>query len=174
MARHKRTQLPRLYLDTTIPSAYLYQGSDVILTARNLVTRDWWDAERKWFSVWASVLVEAELSAGFFPRQEKCLKLIRRLPHLQLNGEVRRLATELVERNVVPETKEFDALHLALAAFHKIDYVLSWNYAHLANPATQERLAVICAAKSLQTPILVSPESIPQSRFGQDVRRRKT
>ena len=45
---------PTVYFDTSVISAYWYEGSDVALLARRLHMREWWDAERKHFSLWAS------------------------------------------------------------------------------------------------------------------------
>jgi hypothetical protein len=61
---------------------------------------------------------------------------------------------------------------MAVSAAHEVDYLLTWNYAHLANPIAQKRLEAICGELHLRAPFLVSPESIPQVRFGQTIRRR--
>ena len=53
-----------------------------------------------------------------------------------------------------------------------IDYLLTWNYAHLANPIVQERLVAFCRLRRLRAPLLVSPESILSVRLGQTIRRR--
>ena len=65
-----------------------------------------------------------------------------------------------------------DAKQLAIAAGHEVDYLLTWNYAHLANPVTQAKAEHLLTRRSLRAPLLVSPESIPQVRFGQQIRRR--
>jgi hypothetical protein len=65
-----------------------------------------------------------------------------------------------------------DALQMAVSTAHEVDYLLTWNYAHLANPIAQARLEAICGSLDLRAPLLVSPETIPQARFGQDIRRR--
>jgi hypothetical protein len=63
-------------------------------------------------------------------------------------------------------------MHLAVAAAHEVDYLLTWNYAHLANPVTQGKAERLLEGRRLRTPLLVSPESIPQVRLGQQIRRR--
>jgi hypothetical protein len=62
---------------------------------------------------------------------------------------------------------------MAVAAAHGMDYLLTWNYSHLANPVSQENLETICRRRELHCPLLVSPESIPQVRLGQTIRRPK-
>ena len=80
---------------------------------------------------------------------------------------------EFVNFNLVPAEKPGDALQLAVCSVHKIDYLLSWNYAHLVNPISQERLKEACGKLQLRVPLLVSPESIPWASLGQQLRRLK-
>jgi hypothetical protein len=154
--------------------AYWYSGSDVVALARRVTTREWWEKERESFSVWASAASEDELAAGKFRRQMECLRFVRRLSFLPISGETRRIAARLVEFGVVPAEKPGDALQMAVCAVHRIDYLLSWNYAHLVNPIAQVRLESICRRFSLRAPLLVSPESIPKAVHGQTLRREES
>jgi len=140
--------------------------------ARRLKTREWWREEREHFSIWVSAASEDELAAGRFRRQADCLRFVRRLAYLPITGNTRLFALELVERGVVPAEKPGDALQMATCAVHRIDYLLSWNYAHLVNPVAQLHLENICRRHSLRAPLLVSPESIPKVSLGQSLRRR--
>jgi len=89
-------------------------------------------------------------------------------------GQAKRVLDELLQSRIIPETKPGDALQMAISAAHEVDYLLTWNYAHLANPVAQERLEEICRSQGLRAPLLVSPETIPQVRFGQTILRRKS
>ena len=163
---------PSVYLDTNIISSYWYSGANVAGLARRLTTRQWWRTERENFSVWVSAASQDELADGKFPRQADCLRFVRRLPYLPISGATRRFAAALVERRVVPAEKPGDALQMAVCAVHRIDYLLSWNYAHLVNPVAQIHLEAVCLKLSRRAPLLVSPESIPKASLGQLLRRR--
>ncbi len=165
---------PTVYLDTNIISSYWYSGAEVAELARRLKTREWWQNEREHFSVCVSAASEDELAAGKFRRQADCLRFVRRLHYLPIRAETRRLAGKLVERGVVPAEKPGDALQMAVCAVHQIDYLLSWNYAHLVNPIAQVQLETVCDKLSLRAPLLVSPESIPKASLGQTLRRRNS
>ena len=104
---------------------------------------------------------------------DDCLKMARRLPYLLMTDLGSRLLGKLLESGIVPASKHGDATQMAVAAAHDIDYLMTWNYAHMANPIAQARLEALCARMGLRAPLLVSPESIPQVRFGQSIRRRK-
>ncbi len=162
---------PTVYLDTSIVSAYWYEGANVAMLARRLHTRQWWELERTHFRIYASAFTEAELQAGKFPRQSDCLKMARKLSYLSVTSRVRDVLDEIVARKIVPDNKSADAAHLAISTVHGVDYLLTWNYAHLANPAVQAQMDSMCKVWKLASPLLVSPESIPQLRFGQSIRR---
>ena len=124
--------------------------------------------------MWVSGFTVAELSAGKFQRQADCLKMARKLPYLPMNQAGGLLVDQLLESGIVPASKPGDATQMAVAAAHDIDYLLTWNYAHLANPNAQARLTELCGKLGLRAPMLVSPETIPQVRFGQIIRRSKS
>ena len=163
---------PTVYLDTTILSSYWYEGSDILALGRRLITREWWDSERSQFRLWVSSITEDELEAVRYPRQGEALAMARRLPFLPVVVGVRKFAEQLIEENVVPESKAGDALQMAIAAIGRMDYLLTWNYAHLANPVAQARLEDCCRQAGWRAPLLVSPESIPRVTLGQTIRRR--
>src|SRR6516225_188137 len=160
---------PTIYLDTSVISAFWYESTDVLMVARRLQTREWWDLERTHFEIWASVAVESELRAGVFPRQHECLQMVSELRYLQITAAVRELSDRVLERRIVPEGKTADATHLAPSAWHGIDYLLTWNYAHMANPLAQSRFERICGETKLVAPLMVSPESEPQVRLGKTI-----
>jgi hypothetical protein len=89
---------PTVYLDTSLISAYWYESNDVVVMSRRWLTRQWWDEERKHFSLLALLVTEDELRAGEFPRQADCLKMIRRLRYLPIS----RFVSELSETLLTP------------------------------------------------------------------------
>ncbi len=163
---------PTIYLDTNIVSALHYDGTDINTLSRRMATRDWWEGEHEHFSIWVSSLTELELAQGVYRQQADCLRFVRRLKHVPISKEIRRLAEEFLTAGVIPDSKPADALQLALAAGHQADYLLTWNYAHLANPVTQAKSERLLLKWQWRSPLLVSPESIPQVRLNQTIRRK--
>jgi hypothetical protein len=165
-------QKPTVYLDTNIPSVLCYRGSHIGILHQQMVTREWWDAERQWFRLYASGFAEGELGEGVYPGQEQALKLVRRLPYLPLTAEVRECAQVFLGHRLIPAERRGDAVQLALATIHGIDYLLTWNYAHLVNLDTQRRLKRLNEQRGWRSVYLVSPETIPRVSLGQAIRRR--
>lgn len=162
---------PSVYLDTNIISAYWYEGDDVMSVARRIQTREWWESERLHFQLWVSITTLNELQAGKFPRQTDCVRTARRVSRLPINKATYAVSRELLKTGMLPSSKPGDAMQMAIAAAHEVDYLLTWNYAHLCNPLAQAKLEGICQAMHLRAPLIVSPESIPQVRWGQTIRR---
>ncbi len=163
--------LPSVYLDTNIISAYWYEGHDVTSVARRIHTRDWWEFERRHFRLWISITTLNELEAGIFARQSDCVKMARKISRLPVTKGTYSAAKELMETGLLPASKQGDAMQMAIAAAHEVDYLLTWNYAHLCNPVSQVKLEEVCQRLQLRAPLIVSPESIPQIRWGQTIRR---
>lgn len=59
----------------------------------------------------------------------KCIFLIE----LEVTNEAKNLAVKYIKKKIVPEKKENDALHVAIATVNEVDAIVSWNYRHLAN-----------------------------------------
>ena len=164
---------PTIYIDTNVFSALYYLGRNDLSLALRRVTQAWWDAESKEFDLCASRITEFELRGGKYWSQRKAVAACKRLRYLPLNARARKCSELYVAEHLVPDTKPGDALQLAIASAHEIDYLLTWNHAHLANPETQRRLEEVNAKLHLRTPELVSPQSIPWASLGQAIRRQR-
>ena len=53
--------------------------------------------------------------------------------------EIQLVADYYIQNNIIPEKKYLDALHIAISLINGIDYLVSWNFRHLAN-VNKERL----------------------------------
>ncbi|MGD0089172.1 MAG: hypothetical protein ABSE73_04570 [Planctomycetota bacterium] len=163
---------PTVYLDTNIFSVLHYRGGDPGVLQKQRATHEWWEQERHFFRLLASKAVEGELAKGDYPGKERALAEVRRLPYLTFLPAVNEVTAKLFAAHIVPLMAPGDALQLAFATVHRVDYLLSWNRAHLVGPETQVRLARFRAASGWRTPLVVSPESIPKAALGQSIRRR--
>ena len=106
-------------------------------------TRQWWDEERHLYDLYTSEFTLAELAEGDFPRKEQAIQLVRDLPRLAPMEEIEEIVEMYVAHYLVPSSDIRDGFHLAFACFYKMDYLLTWNCAHLANIRKQEHFRVI-------------------------------
>jgi hypothetical protein len=152
---------PKVYLETTVPS-YLtaWTSRDLVLAAHQQVTHEWWKNRREAFDVFISQLVLQEAAAGDAEAAARRLELLRDLPHLALTDAVARFAEELLREIPLPERAALDALHIAVAAVHGMDYLLTWNCKHIANAIYQPRIGSICRAAGYEPPVICTPEEL--------------
>src|SRR5438067_11361980 len=125
---------PTVYVETTIPS-YLtaWPSRDLVRAAHQQITRDWWDKRRGQFDLYISQVVLRECQAGDATAAAERLKVLQDLPLLEQTEQATQLAQALVDRVPLPMRAAVDALHVAIAAVHGVDYLLTWNCTYIAN-----------------------------------------
>ncbi len=147
-----------IFIETTIPSYYVSRPSRNLLQfARQEITREWWDGQRHEFDLFTSQLVLDEAREGEPAKAAERLQLLARLELLDLNEQVEALATELVGRRILPATAIRDASHLAAAGVHGMDFLLTWNCKHIANPFIADRLQSCFSAMGVHLPVICTP-----------------
>jgi len=82
---------------------------------------------------------------------------IRGLGLLDTNEDIEALADFLLLGGGLPLKARFDALHVACAAYHRVNVVLTWNFKHIANPVQLPVMRGLCDARGYRLPELVSP-----------------
>jgi len=143
-----------LYLETSVVGAYLDNDD----TFRRDLTIRWWEHEMSEYSVFSSQLVTRELERMSEPHRTGYLKLVKSFDQLDITEEAAILAEEYIHRGIFHHKFLADALHYALASFHKVDYLVTWNFGYLANVRKQARLRLFNSATGFFTPTVVTPE----------------
>jgi hypothetical protein len=148
---------PKAYIETTVVS-YLaaLPSRDLVLAAHQQVTRDWWST-RDAFELFVSQLVLDEAVAGDTAAAELRVAALRDLVLLDLTHDATLLAAELIRGGGVPEKARIDALHIAVASVHGMDYLVSWNCTHIANATMRGRIEAICRGAGFDPPVICTP-----------------
>lgn len=124
------------------------------------VTRDWWSCQRMAFELRISELVVRECAAGDPEAASRRLNAIAGIARLEINDQVEQIARNLVQRGLIPPQVAEDALHIAIAAAHGVDFILTWNFKHIANPMMQRRIAGYLNEINLPLPFICTPEEL--------------
>jgi len=149
----------RLYLETTIPSYLAAKLSrDLIIAGHQQITREWWDKRRGNFQIYISQFVLDEAGAGDPVASRERLALLQHLPLLDITPEVTLLASGILKAGAIPCKAATDAAHIAVAAVHGMDFLVTWNCVHIANAMTAKRLASICREHGCECPVICTPE----------------
>lgn len=98
-----------------------------------------------------------ELEGGDYPSRADCLSLIASLPLLAIAPPVIEIVGTYIARRVMPADPAGDALHLALASFHRCDFLVTWNCRHLANANKFGQIRRVNSLLGLYVPTLVTP-----------------
>lgn len=150
---------PTVYIETTIIS-YLVgwlSRHDLYVAANQEFTRDWWSKRRHDFELFASAVVIREARDGEPGLAAERLTFLNEVSLLEVTEEAEQLKRELLKGAALPEKAELDALHIAVATAHELDYLLSWNCRHIANAFTLPRVYDICRRAGYDPPFVCTP-----------------
>lgn len=156
----------RIYIETSVVSYLTARANkDVIQSACRRITRLWWNHGRLTVMSYISPYVVEEASAGDPVAAAERVEALRKILVLPITPEIPVLAEFLLLGGGLPARARIDALHIACAAYHQMDILLTWNGAHIANPAQLPVLRGLCAARGYKLPEVVTPfelmEAIP-------------
>ncbi len=143
-----------LYLETSVIGAYLDNGD----TFRRDLTIRWFEHELHEYDAYSSLLVSRELQRIDEPHRSSYLGLVDKIPQLEITEEAAILAEAYIERAIIPRKYIADAIHLAVASFHKVDYFVTWNFGHIANVRKAARLKMFNLSAGFSSPTIVTPE----------------
>ena len=159
---------PTVYVETTIPSYLAARPSrDLLIAAHQQLTWEWWDGERHKYALTVSPVVTGEVRRGnpdVAKRRVELLAEAQTLPKVPAVGDI---ASQLFATLRLPERALADAWHFAFAIHYEIDYLLTWNCAHLANGPNLKTLAAYTQEEALWLPIVCTPEALMPHRGGE-------
>lgn len=156
---------PRVYIETSIPSFYYEVRPQPEMVARKRWTRTWWNHHRFEYEAVTSLPVLEEIEEGNYPHKQKLIALIAPLPLLAIADTIGTIVDTYVRYHVMPRDPRGDALHLAMASYHRCQFLLTWNCAHLANANKFEHIRHVNALLGLAVPILTTPVELMSTKL---------
>lgn len=150
--------MARIYVETSIASFYFEVRTEPEMVARRNWTRRWFDAVLAGGDdVVTSVATINELNSGDFPGKADALALFSQLPLLDLNESVAEVVDAYLTHHLMPNDPAGDALHLAVASFHRCNFLVTWNCRHLANANKFGHIRRVNDTIGVGNPSLVTP-----------------
>ena len=150
---------PSVYLETSVIS-YLVgwlNRNDLQVAAHQELTRRWWTLRRQSFELFASSAVIDEAADGDPSLAAERLRFLQEVKLLRVSERAHRLKAELIHRTAIPQKAETDALHIAVAAVHGLDFLVTWNCRHIANAVTLPIVYDVCRAEGFEPPLVCTP-----------------
>lgn len=93
--------------------------------------------------LFVSQTVIKESSAGDPDAAQRRLEFLKPFPRLDITEEVESLAAKLIAAVPLPPKAQADALHIAVAAVNKMNYLLTWNCTHIANTTLRSKIEAV-------------------------------
>ena len=153
---------PSVYVETTIIS-YLVgwlNRNDLQVAAHQEITRRWWSTRRTDFDLFASSVVVDEASDGDPVLAGERLRFLNDIPLLTVPNQAHELKLDLLRKTQIPAKAETDALHIAIAAIHGMEFLVSWNCKHIANAVTLPLVYDVCRQDGYEPPLICTPHEL--------------
>jgi len=152
---------PAVYLETSVVGYATSRPSrDVVVAGHQQLTREWFALRAGRYELFVSQLVASEASGGDKEAARERVAFLRGIPRLGITDAVGELAARLVRSGAVPRNAAEDALHIAVAAVHGVDFVLTWNCKHIANATMRQAIERVCRETGYEPPVICTPEEL--------------
>lgn len=79
---------------------------------------------------------------------------------MDVTEEAINLADALMRGVPLPAKAIIDSYHISIAAVHGIQFLLTWNCRHIANPILRPRIESICKRNGFEPPVICTPQEI--------------
>ena len=150
-----------VYIDTSVVSYLTARPTrDIRTAARQVETIEWWTMESRHFALFSSDVAIEEASRGNADAAQRRIEVLREMTILTLNDDAVELALAFVAGRAVPAEAKVDADHIAIAAVNNIDYILTWNFSHIANSVAIPIISEICEREGYNSPIITIPNQL--------------
>jgi hypothetical protein len=150
-----------VYLETSVVSYYCARPSrDLVIAAQQEITRQWWHERLPQFHIVISDFVLREAVAGDAQASKGRLLALKGFALLDISVEAENLADWFLKKHIIPAKKLIDALHIAVAAVHGIDYLVTWNCTHIANAEMRSAISFICDEHGYHCPSICTPQEL--------------
>jgi hypothetical protein len=138
---------------------------DPAVAANQETTKQWWLGARASFDLFISRIVLLEIAKGDGEFAKLRLALAKQIRSLDVTPKCDSLAENLLAAGGLPRNAAQDAFHIAIAAVHRMDFLLTWNCRHIANEVLIPRLGSIIKAHGYASPVLCTPPQLLDRRL---------
>ena len=150
-----------VYLETSVIGYATSRPSrDLVVAGRQQITREWFATAAREYELFVSQLVINECLAGDETAAKKRAALVHGISQLRITDGAGDLAARLVKSGAIPRKAAEDALHVAVAAVHGIEFLLTWNCRHIANATMRQAIERVCREAGYEPPVICTPEEL--------------
>ena len=152
---------PKVYVETTVLGYLAARPSRQPVTAgRQVITRQWWENEREKYTLVVSEVVEAECERGDPAVVRRRRELLSEVSLFAVDERILELARLLIVPGAIPEKAGPDAIHIAAASVKECEFLLTWNFRHIANVRIRREVERILANHGYTKTTICTPEEL--------------
>lgn len=150
--------MQKIYIESSVISVVTAKPSlDYEKYINQVATWKFWEASIGRFKKYISPSVIDEISKGDYEAVPARLELVKNIEILPLTEETIILAEKYIKALHLPKKAEIDALHIAVASFYKMDYLLSWNMKHIVNSQNIRKLIDYNVKNKIHNVVITTP-----------------
>ncbi len=154
---------PTAHIETTMIGHLMGRIlADPLVAGRQLVSREWWKYATYKYRLFGSQLVIDEYSAAYPDAAAERLAVLDALLFVAASPDAYALTKELMRAGAIPASEPRDALHISLATVNGLEYLVSWNFKHIANATTREKIEQVCRGAGFEPPIICTPDELSE------------
>jgi len=157
---------PSVYIETTVVSYLTARPSrDIVIAGHQQTTREWWNSAGERFELFASQLVLNEAAAGDAQAAAERLEALKGITLLAATDEAVILSQQFLDSGTLPKNAAEDAAHIAIAVTNGADYLVTWNFRHMANAVVRFQIEESCRAAGYRPTRICSPEELMEPDY---------
>ena len=154
---------PRIYVETSVISYLAARpSSDAINATRQHFSYQLWQKHRQ-LDLLVSDAVLAEVQIGDDDAVRNRLVYCNALALLDMHPGVEDIAMHLLRKKAVPARAFTDAVHIAVAALHQVQFIASWNFRHIVGAVSRRNIELALTEVVASVPVIATPEEILES-----------
>lgn len=159
---------PRVYLETSVVRCLSGRLShDIRVLCNQLDTRDWWEHATATFELVASPLVLGEEGVEDHQPGHGSRSTLGLLTVVHPSDASESLVQRLIDSRALPEEATQDAAHVAIAVTNGVEYLATWNFLHIANPANASKINLVCREAGYRPTVICTPAQLVAVRGDQ-------
>ena len=79
---------------------------------------------------------------------------------LDVHSDAEDLAQFLLRKKAIPAKVFTDAVHIAIAALHEVQFIASWNFRHIVGAVARRNIELALTEFGAFVPVIATPEEI--------------
>ncbi len=156
-----KNKIQSVYIESSVISYLTSKPSnDLFVLAKQHMTVLWWDRVLPHLNAYVSEYVLEEILKGDKEASKKRANASKDFPVLNRSGSIDKLAQEYLKAAQLPKEARLDAQHIASATIFALNYLVTWNCAHIANAFIRKKIEKVNLSVGLETPVICTPEEL--------------